>query len=546
MKASIRGSRRARLIGLGGVLAILTLFIPAFAGIALAHHSLPVVLQVDCDGNVNYSVYDWASGQGGDEQATDFKIEYTVDGGAHYIQLLPDGHFGADDAYVYHNPPNGDVWVWTGSFTINPVPKPSLVVRAYDFTWVSGASAAPGYWDSLPATWPSGGCHMPAISTTIGGNVVLGSGVPLTDTATLSGGTSPTGLITFKLYDPTSTLRDTETATVNGDKDYPTPTGFVPDMVGTWYWVASYGGDPSNNPVASGRTDEPVVVSPASPTITTKTGGTVVLGSGNKLTDTATLAGGYSPTGLITFKLYDPTSTLRDTETATVNGDKDYPTPTGFVPDMAGTWQWVASYGGDGNNTAVASAMGDEPVVVSKAGPTIATTLSKSRAEVGTAIHDSATLTGVTADASGTVKYTVFSDAACSAGTQDAGTVNVTNGSVSISNDIIFNNVGTWYWQAVYSGDGNNAGATSACTEETLVIDPTPGPSQTFSGETATPTIIIHGATGTPFVPTPPPTNSGDGSSNGGPTPLFPVAICLLFAGIGLLGVQSQLRSMRR
>jgi hypothetical protein len=117
---------------------------------------------------------------------------------------------------------------------------------------------------------------------------------------------------------------------------------------------------------------------------------------------------------------------------------------------------------------------------------------------------------------------------------------------VSISNDIIFNNVGTWYWQAVYSGDGNNAGATSACTEETLVIDPTPGPSQTFSGETATPTIIIHGATGTPFVPTPPPTNSGDGSSNGGPTPLFPVAICLLFAGIGLLGVQSQLRSMRR
>jgi hypothetical protein len=224
-----------------------------------------------------------------------------------------------------------------------------------------------------------------------------------------------------------------------------------------------------------------------------------------------------------------------------------------LVPDSnpitfskAGTWYWQAVYSGDGNNATATSTCKEETLTIGQNSPTIATTLSKSRAEVGTAIHDSATLTGVTADAGGTVKYTVFSDAACSAGTQDAGTVNVTNGSVSISNDIIFNNVGTWYWQAVYSGDGNNAGATSACTEETLVIDPTPGPSQTFSGETATPTIIIHGATGTPFVPTPPPTNSGDGSSNGGPTPLFPVAICLLFAGIGLLGVQSQLRSMRR
>jgi hypothetical protein len=63
---------------------------------------------------------------------------------------------------------------------------------------------------------------------------------------------------------------------------------------------------------------------------------------------------------------------------------------------------------------------------------------------------------------------------------------------------------------------------------------------------TPKPTIIVGGATGTPRTPTPPPTNTGDGSSNGGPTPLFPVVICLLFAGIGLLGVQSQLRSMRR
>ena len=45
------------------------------------------------------------------------------------------------------------------------------------------------------------------------------------------------------------------------------------------------------------------VVVPASPTISTNAGGTVVLGSGGDLTDSATLSGGNNPTGTITFTL---------------------------------------------------------------------------------------------------------------------------------------------------------------------------------------------------------------------------------------------------
>ena len=64
-----------------------------------------------------------------------------------------------------------------------------------------------------------------------------------------------------------------------------------------------------------------------------------------------------------------------DTETATVTGNGSYSTPNGYLPTAAGTYQWVASYGGDSNNNMVASTKGSEPeTVVIAANPTISTT----------------------------------------------------------------------------------------------------------------------------------------------------------------------------
>ena len=106
-----------------------------------------------------------------------------------------------------------------------------------------------------------------------------------------------------------------------------------------------------------------------------------------------------------------------------------------------------------------------------KLSPTISTTLSATSVAIGTAVHDSATLSGATAGAGGTVTYTVYSDNACSQNAVAAGTVTVTNGVVPDSNAITFNNAGTFYWQAVYSGDGDNNSATSVCTTEVLVVN---------------------------------------------------------------------------
>ena len=50
------------------------------------------------------------------------------------------------------------------------------------------------------------------------------------------------------------------------------------------------------------------------------------------LNDTATLAGGFNPTGTITFTLFHNGGTTPvDTETVTVNGNGTYTTPTGFT-----------------------------------------------------------------------------------------------------------------------------------------------------------------------------------------------------------------------
>jgi len=62
---------------------------------------------------------------------------------------------------------------------------------------------------------------------------------------------------------------------------------------------------------------------------------------------------------------------------------------------------------------------------------------------------------------------------------------------------------------------------------------------------TVQPTIIVGGATGTPRAATPPPTNTGDGSSGGAPMPLFALLLCSAFGVLGMLAVQAQRPTIR-
>jgi hypothetical protein len=240
-----------------------------------------------------------------------------------------------------------------------------------------------------PATSPFGsepwtvGTQTPTIIITVPTPtaVTLSTGaVVLKDAATLQDGNNPTGTITWTLVYNGATV-DTETITVSGNGTYVTPTGYTlptgSTVTGTYQWNATYSGDAKNaGDSETNAVDERVIVSPAGPTIGTTPGGTVTTGAGTKLTDSATLSGGYHEGGTLTFYLMGPGSTAATplssavyTDVVPVNGDGTYTTAAGgnadgYLPTATGTYQWVVVYGGNGNNNPVTSPFGSEPEVV--------------------------------------------------------------------------------------------------------------------------------------------------------------------------------------
>jgi glyoxylate utilization-related uncharacterized protein len=324
----------------------------------------------------------------------------------------------------------------------------------------------------------------PTITTTPGGTVVIGSGAKLTDSAMLSGGFNPTGTITFTLTSPSNTVVDTETVTVSGNGTYNTPNGYLPTATGTYQWVATYSGDSNNNGATSPFGSEPEVVSPASPAINTTPGGTVVIGSDAKLTDSAMLSGGFNPTGTITFTLTSPSNTVVDTETVTVSGNGTYNTPNGYLPLATGTYQWVATYSGDSNNNGATSPFGSEPEVVSPASPAINTTPGGTVViGSGAKLTDSAMLSGGF-NPTGTITFTLTSP---SNTVVDTETVTVSgNGTYNTPNGYLPLATGTYQWVATYSGDSNNHGATSPLGSEPEIVSPASPAINTTPGGTVT------------------------------------------------------------
>ena len=149
----------------------------------------------------------------------------------------------------------------------------------------------------------------------------------------------------------------------------------IMDSAGNLYGTTDDGGTSDFGTVFELTPLELETVTSASPALTTTPGGTVVLGSGAKLTDSATLSGGFNPTGTITFTLYAPNgTTVVDTETDPVSGNGTYTTPNGYVPQGIGTYQWVVTYTGDSNNNPVASTQGTERESANPAILTLVTT----------------------------------------------------------------------------------------------------------------------------------------------------------------------------
>lgn len=105
-----------------------------------------------------------------------------------------------------------------------------------------------------------GGKSGPTIATTPSGATSVGGSI--SDTARLTGGTSPTGSVTFLLYAPGDTTCSTPVATrtvpLSGNTASSGPVGV--STAGIYSWVATYHGDAANSATTSPCGSEKVVV----------------------------------------------------------------------------------------------------------------------------------------------------------------------------------------------------------------------------------------------------------------------------------------------
>ncbi|HET7444197.1 MAG TPA: hypothetical protein VFJ57_06020 [Solirubrobacterales bacterium] len=338
----------------------------------------------------------------------------------------------------------------------------------------------------------------PGISTTATDAAI---GAAIKDTATISSGVDPTGTVVFEAFGPNNATcagaaAFTKSVTVNGNGAYESGN-FVPSAVGAYRWTAEYGGDTNNNAASSpcNTANETSTVSQVTPALSSNATSAT---AGAAISDTATLSGGFSPTGSLTFEAFGPSdatcaNTAAYTKTVTVAGNGNYGSGN-FTNTLAGSYRWKIAYSGDTNNAAATSLCGaaNETSTVGKASPTISTTATS--ASIGAAIKDTATI-AAGASPGGSIVFKAFgpNNATC------AGAAAFTSSAIAVagngsygSGDFTPISVGAYRWTAEYSGDANNNAVSSPCNaanETSNVTGVTPTLSSAAANGTAGGTI---------------------------------------------------------
>jgi hypothetical protein len=246
---------------------------------------------------------------------------------------------------------------------IYPVTCSGAADDKYTFKYVDGMLTVTKASPTMPTVASAGG---PVGST------------PVRDVATLAGGFNPTGNVTFALFKAAGCASAdqvfTSSPAVASSMATSTPD-YTPLTVGTFYWTATYPGDTNNNPASSacGATNESVTITKASPTISTQSSPNNLLGA--PVRDVATLAGGYLPTGNVTFKLFSNSGCTTQVFTQTPSVSGLAATSDWYIPGAVGTYYWTAVYNGDANNNPATSPCGapNESVTIAPFAPPVLT-----------------------------------------------------------------------------------------------------------------------------------------------------------------------------
>jgi len=291
------------------------------------------------------------------------------------------------------------------------------------------------------------------------------------DQATLSGGFSPGGEVTFSVFGPAdsgcSAPLSTVTAPIVGSSA--TSADFTPSSAGGFRWTAHFPGDANNKPVSTpcGDSNQTSLVSKASPLLSGAATSALLVGL--PITDNVTLSGSFGATGQLVFRAYGPDDETCATAPAFVkaidtSGDAPY-APGGYIPLLAGVYRWTVEYAGDANNEATSTACGaaGQSSAVGMIGVTL--TANASGGTVGEAVTASAAIVGG-ATPTGQLVFNAFppGDTTCSGTPAFTSTASVANDSAS-SAPFVATRVGTYRWTVAYSGDANHKATTTGCGE---------------------------------------------------------------------------------
>jgi len=391
----------------------------------------------------------------------------------------------ADAAVVAHD--SGKVLVLTSGGDLVPM----IVVASYDAGTSPVRAGAGDFNDdgaadvAVASDSGSGAVRIllshgaPTLAGQASASVAVGGA--LTSTVTLAGATpAASGTIAFDLYGPDDATCSgtpvTDTRTVAGNGAY-TASPVTAPHVGTYRWVVSYSGDANNDAVTGSCTDanQSTVVTKAVTTVPVAATSPITVGQ--TAPASTTLSGGHSPTGSIVLKAYPTTDcsgpAAYSSDALTVSGNGTHTAAPVFTPATAGTYRWIASYDGDADNAAAASACGaaGAATVVGTFAPTLSPSVT-SPVVVGGAVTMTATLAGGHSP-TGSVTFAAYANATCTgAPAYSSGAVTVSgNGTYEPATAFTPTEAGTYRVLASYSGDANNEPVAGACGEAGASVD---------------------------------------------------------------------------
>jgi len=372
-----------------------------------------------------------------------------------------------------------------------PHPSPRLLV------WLLALTV---FFTAFNATLAAGTCGEEPASTTLttslsgeaksGEEITVNEGAKVKDQASLSGknAATATGTIKYFVYSDSKCESLVTKAGETGFSEGKVPASEEKTLEAgaVYYWQAEYTGD-AKNAASKSTCGKEVLTIKAATSLTTslsgeaKSGEEITVNEGAKVKDTATLSGtkASTATGKAKYKVYSDSkceTLVTEAGEVTVSGTS-VPASEEKTLEAGAVYYWQAEYGGDSLHQASKSTCGKEVLTI-KAMVSISTVLAGLDAEgetveggeisvpAGTAVIDTATLSGTNASkATGTLEYLVYSDEECEELFAEAGEVEVEGTAVPPSEEQPLEE-GTYYWQAVYSGDSLHKESISTCGDE--------------------------------------------------------------------------------